>query len=83
MAGGVGAVLGVDQRPRFREYVVQQRRPSHRYREEVRVGARLPTSGVRYYDVPREYGIRGYRYTVVNDRPVLVDRSHRIVEIIE
>jgi hypothetical protein len=32
---------------------------------------------------PREYGIRGYRYTVVNDRPVLVDRSHRIVEIIE
>ena len=50
---------------------------------EVRVGARLPTSGVRYYDVPREYGIRGYRYTVVNDRPVLVDRSYRIVEIIE
>jgi hypothetical protein len=39
---------------------------------------------VTYYDVPTEYRARpGYRYTVVNDRPVLVDRSHRIVEVVE
>ena len=31
-----------------------------------------------------EYGVRDYRYTVVNDRPVLVDpRSRRIVEVVE
>ena len=83
VAGGVAGVLGVEQRPRFRTYVVEQRRPSYAYREQVRVGAQLPAEGVQYYEVPAEYGVRGYRYTVVNERPVLVDRSHRIVEVIE
>ena len=83
VAGGVAGVLGVEQRPRFRAYVVEQRRPSYAYREQVRVGAQLPGEGVQYYEVPAEYGVRGYRYTVVNERPVLVDRSHRIVEVIE
>ena len=53
--------------------MVQQRPPSHRYQEEVRVGAVLPSSGVTYYEVPAEYGVRDYRYTVVNDRTALVD----------
>ena len=61
-------------------YVVEQHRPSYAYREQVRVGVQLPAEGVQYYEVPAEYGARGYRYTVVNERPVLVDRSHRIVE---
>jgi uncharacterized protein DUF1236 len=83
VAGGVAGVLGIEQRPRFRTYVVEQRRPSYAYREQVRVGVQLPVEGVEYYEVPAEYGVRGYRYTVVNQRPVLVDRSHRIVEVIE
>ena len=38
----------------------------------------------RYYDMPEEYRARpGYRYTVVNKQPVLVDRSRRIVEVID
>jgi hypothetical protein len=85
VVGGVAGVLGVDERPRFRSYVVEQRRPSYQYREDVRIGAVLPDDGVTYYDVPPEYGsARGYRYTVVNGRTVLVDpRSHRIVEVVE
>ena len=84
VVGGVNGVLGVDDRPRFRSYVVEQRRPSYQYGEEVRVGAVLPEDGVTYYDVPPEYGARDYRYTVVNGRTVLVDpRTHRIVEVIE
>jgi hypothetical protein len=88
VVGGVGGAivggLADEQRPRFRQYVVQQRRPSHRHTEEVRVGTVLPSSGVTYYEVPAEYGVREYRYTIVNDRPVLVDpRSHRVVQIIE
>ena len=76
--------LADEQRPRFRQYVVQQRPRSHRYQEEVRVGAVLPSSGVTYYEVPAEYGVRDYRYTVVNDRTVLVDpRTHRVIQIIE
>ena len=84
VVGGVNGVLGVDQRPRFRTYVVEQHRPSYQYREDVRVGAVLPEQGVTYYDVPPEYGVRDYRYTVVNNRTVLVDpRTHRIVDVVE
>jgi hypothetical protein len=84
VVGGVNGVLGVDARPRFRTYVVEQRRPSYQYREDLRVGAVLPEEGVTYYDVPQEYGVRDYRYTVVNGRTVLVEpRSRRIVEIVE
>ena len=82
--GTVGGILGVDDRPRFREYVVREHRPSYVYRDEIRVGAVLPEAGVTYYEVPAEYHARGYRYTVVNNRAVLVEpRSRRIVEIID
>ena len=37
--GTIGGVLGVDTRPRFREYAVRERHPSYTYREEVRVGS--------------------------------------------
>ena len=84
---GRGAIVGGladEQRPRFRQHVVQQRPPSHRYQQEVQVGAVLPSSGVTYYEVPAEYGVRDYRYTVVNDRTVLVDpRTHRVIQIID
>ena len=84
VVGGVAGVLGVDQRPRFRTYAVEQRRPSYTYSDEVRVGAVLPGNGVTYYDVPQEYGASEYRYTVVNGRTVLVEpSSRRIVEIVE
>src|SRR3954447_2029145 len=84
VVGGVSGILGVDQRPRFHRYVVEERRPSYRYDGDVRIGAVLPQAGVTYYEVPQEYGVREYRYTVVNDRPVLVDpRTRRIVEVVE
>ena len=91
VGAAVGAVVGAvaggiadETRPRFRSYVTERRVPSYRYEREVRVGADLPSSGVTYYDVPREYGVTNYRYTVVNDRPVLVDPStHRIVQVID
>jgi hypothetical protein len=87
VGAGVGAVAGGiadDTRPRFRSYVEERHVPSYRYEREVRVGEDLPPSGVTYYEVPREYGVTKYRYTVVNDRTVLVDPStHRIVQVIE
>jgi hypothetical protein len=84
VVGGVAGVLGVDARPRFHHYVVEEHRPSYRYDGDVRVGAVLPEAGVPYYEVPAEYGVRDYRYTVINERPVLVDpRTRRIVEVVE
>lgn len=85
VVGGVSGILGVDDRPRFHSYVVEQRRPSYTYRDELRVGAVLPAEGVTYYEVPDRFSAaREYRYTVVNGRTVLVEpRTHRVVEIID
>src|SRR6188472_2921117 len=85
--GGVaGAIVGGiadQQQPEFRTYVTTQKVPSYTYREDVRVGAVLPASGVTYYEVPAQYKVKGYRYTVVNNTPVLVEpKSHKIVQVI-
>ncbi len=84
VTGTVGGILGVEDRPRFREYVVRERVPSYRYSNEFVVGAVLPESGVTYYDVPAEYHVSGYRYAYVNEHPVLVDpHTRRIVQIVD
>jgi hypothetical protein len=83
-AGATAGGIAEANRPRFHSYVTERRHPSYRYERDVRVGAELPDSGVTYYEVPREYGSTAYRYTVVNDRTVLVDPgTHRIVEVID
>jgi Protein of unknown function (DUF1236) len=82
--GTVGGILGVEERPRFRTYVMNEHVPSYRYDSDLRVGAVLPESGVTYYDVPAEYHVTGYRYTYVNEHPVLVDpHTRRVVQIID
>ena len=84
VAGTIGGILGVEDRPRFHEYVVRERLPSYRYSDEFIVGATLPENGVTYYDVPSDYHVQGYRYAYVNDHAVLVDpRTRRIVQIID
>ena len=84
VAGTVGGILGVEDRPRFHDYVVHERLPSYRYNGEFIVGAVLPESGLTYYDIPGEYHVRGYRYAYVNDHAVLVDPHTRvIVQIID
>jgi hypothetical protein len=83
-AGATAGGIADDARPRFHSYVVERKHPSYRYQQELRVGAELPGSGVTYYEVPREYGTTQYRYTVVNDRTVLVDPgTHRIVQVVD
>jgi hypothetical protein len=84
VVGGVNGVLGIGQRPRFHSYVVERHHPSYAYDGDLRVGADLPGDGITYYDVPAEYGTHDYRYTVVNNRTVLIDpRTHRVVEIVD
>ncbi|MBV8566041.1 MAG: DUF1236 domain-containing protein [Methylobacteriaceae bacterium] len=79
----VGSGLAPDDEPRFREYVVREHRPSFRYEGDLAVGTVLPPR-VRYYAVPRQFGVRTYRYAIINDRPVLVEpRTRRVIEVIE
>jgi hypothetical protein len=86
--GAAGAVVGGitgAMRPRFYHYVEERRIPSYRWtgHEHVIVGDVLPPDVV-YYDVPPEYGVREYRYTVVDNEPVLVDpHTRRVVEVID
>jgi len=88
VVGGVGgAVVGGiagDATPRFKTYVREHEMPSYTYREDVRVGVVLPERGVTYREVPAEYGAKGYRYTVVNDRTVIVEpKTRKIIQVIE
>ncbi|WP_460451359.1 DUF1236 domain-containing protein [Alsobacter sp. SYSU BS001988] len=80
----VGGTLSQSDSTRVHQYVVQQRRPSVTYREKVVVGEPLPQT-VELYPVPADVGVQTqYRYSVINDRTVLVDpQTRRIVQVIE
>ena len=94
VGGPVGAAVGAvggaivggiaeDKSPKFKAYVVEEKIPSYTYQGEIVVGTELPAAGVTFYDVPAEYGVTEYKYTVINNRTVLVEpRSRKIVQII-
>ena len=80
---GIG-IIAEEHVPTFRRYVVEERLPSYAIPDRVVVGAPLPEAGVVYYDVPERFGATTYRYTIVNDRTVLVDpRSRRIMQVLD
>jgi Protein of unknown function (DUF1236) len=55
--------------------LTQVKSPSLNYSSNLQIGAELPENGITYYDVPTEYGVKEYRYTVVNGRTVLSIRA--------
>jgi hypothetical protein len=82
-AGGAVGALSEANEPRFREFVVREMRPSYTYQGDIVVGTVLPSTGVVFYEIPAEYGIQRYRYTIINGRTVLVDPTTRtVVQII-
>jgi len=82
-AGAIVGGIAADQRPAFRTYVTEQKVPSVTYKEQVVVGATLPDT-ITYREVPAKYGKTEYRYTVVNNKTVLVEpKTRKIVQIIE
>ena len=84
VSGPVVEIIADEQLPTFRRYVVEERLPSYAIPDRVVVGTTLPDAGVAYYDVPERFGATTYRYTVVNNRTVLVDpRSRQIMQVID
>lgn len=74
--------LTPEDRTVVRRYVTQQKRPSVRVQERVSVGSTLP-SDVELYEVEGGPTVSRYRYSVVNDEPVLVDPgTRRVIEVI-
>ena len=83
-AGAIAGGIADANTPAFKTYVVEQHHPSYTYSGDVIVGATLPETGVVYYEVPPDYHVTTYRYTVVNDKVVLVDpTTRRVVQVID
>ncbi|MBI1867891.1 MAG: DUF1236 domain-containing protein [Methylocystis sp.] len=77
------ATLEADQRSRFRDYVIRKRHTSQPYKLAVAVGVILPKT-VEFYDIPPEFGVLGYCYTIFNDRTVLLDpRTRAVVDVVD
>lgn len=82
-AGAIAGTIADANAPRFRTYVIAQHKPSYTYSGDIVVGAALPEEGVVLYEVPSGYDVATNRYTVVNDKVVLVDpTTHRIVQVL-
>ncbi|KLK90771.1 membrane protein [Microvirga vignae] len=88
VGGAVGAIAGgalaAPQAAQVQQYVVTQGTPSVRVQEQVVVGQPLPRQ-VELYAVPSSVGVQTqYRYSVVNDRTVLVDpQTRQVIQVIE
>jgi len=64
--------------------VQDEQTPSYSLSGEIQIGTTLPDIGVTYYDVPERFGATRYRYTVINDRTVLVDpKTRKVVQVVE
>lgn len=76
--------IAADQRKSFQRYVVEEQTPAYSVPGDIQVGTTLPDLGVTYYDVPERFGATKFRYTVVNDRTVLVDpKTRKVVQVVE
>jgi hypothetical protein len=85
VTGGVAGLLGIDQMPRFREYVLREQHVSYPYSDDFRAGAVLHLDDVTYYPVPPEFGVDpAYRYTIINNHAVIVDpRTRTIIQVMD
>jgi uncharacterized protein YcfJ len=82
ITGSTTARLSPEDRVYFRERVVTRQVPSAAYQGEIVVGSELPGS-VRYYEIEGRPSLDNYRYARINNRYVVVDRSNRVIEVIE
>jgi hypothetical protein len=77
-------ILSNELKPRFREYAIREQKQGFRLQTDLRVGTVVPESVAQLQEIPAEYGVGQYRYTVLNHKPVLVDPNTRqIVEVVE
>ena len=84
--GKSGAANGLDNKNlgRFNTYVRERNIRPYTYSGELAVGGSLPNEGIEYYEVPQEYNVPTYRYTVINGRTVLVDpTTRRVMQILD
>ena len=81
----VGGALTADQSTKVKTYVAKEKRSSVKVTEKVAVGETLPSSVQFEAVIPADVGVQTqYRYTVVNDRTVLVHPgTRRVIQVID
>ncbi len=78
-----GSRLTSEDRSFIKEYHSRGKNPSVKYDRDVSVGHELPESGL-YYPIEGRESLSDYRYSIINDKTVLVDpRTRRIIEILD
>lgn len=74
-----------DQQSKIRQVVTREKRTSVTAPTgfTVAVGSTLPET-VQVYALPSDVGVTNYRYTVVNDRTVLIDpTTRRVIQVLD
>ncbi|TXM99420.1 DUF1236 domain-containing protein [Methylobacterium sp. WL64] len=66
-------MLRGDRHPARQRGIERVGRPCLAFISSVRIGTVLPEDGGIYGDMPSEFDLPSYNYTVVNDRPTLID----------
>jgi hypothetical protein len=75
--------ITTDQAGKIRTYVQKEKKPSVKIQEQVSVGTTLPGT-TQLYTFPDDVGVKNYRYSIINDRTVIVDpSSRRVIQVIE
>lgn len=75
--------ITTEQSGKIKSYFMKEKPKSVKVQESVTVGATLPAA-VELHAFPSDVGVTQYRYTMINDRAVLVEPSTRkIIQIIE
>lgn len=75
--------ITTEQSGKIKSYFMKEKPKSVKVQESVAIGATLPAT-VELHTFPADVGVTQYRYTMVNDRAVLVEPSSRkIIQIIE
>lgn len=75
--------ITTEQSGKIKSYFMKEKPKSVKIQESVTVGATLPAA-VELHAFPADVGVTQYRYTMINDRAVLVEPStRRIIQIIE
>ena len=82
VAIATGAVVPYERRESLRTYVVRERPRSYVYDDDLTVGREFRYGPHGTQEVPREYGVPGHHYAVVNNRAVIFHpHTRRIVHV--
>ena len=84
IGAAVASGVPVEQRAPLREYVVRERPRSYVYEEELAPGREFRPGPYGTREVPPEYGVPGYHYSVVNNRAVIFHpHTRQIIHVYE